>query len=87
MGGFSIMKAECIETLINENREIEFTYRGNRYSITYYNDNREKYISVCKFYEKPIDVKNADELFKLTIGKFTLKQIFEALPDSAFDIY
>ena len=38
------MKAECIETLINENREIEFTYRGNRYSITYYNDNREKYI-------------------------------------------
>lgn len=81
------MKAECIEALINEKREIEFTYRGNRYSITYYNDNREKYISVCKFYEKPIDVKNTDELFKLTIGRYTLKQIFEALPDSAFDIY
>lgn len=81
------MKAECIEALINENREIEFTYRGNRYSITYYNDNREKSISVCRFYDKPIDVKNVGELFKLKIGKFTLKQIFEALPDSAFDIY
>lgn len=81
------MKAECIETLINENREIEFTFKGDRYSITYYNDNRENYISVCKFYNKPIDVKSADELFKLKIGKYTLKQIFEALPDSAFDIY
>lgn len=81
------MKTECIEVLINENREIEFAYKGNRYSIAYYNDNREKYISVCKFYGKPIDVKNADELFKLKIGKYTLKQIFEALPDSAFDIY
>lgn len=81
------MKAECIESLINENREIEFTFRGNRYSVTYYNDNREKYISVCKFYDKPVDVKNADELLKLRIGKFTLKQILEALPDSAFDIY
>ena len=87
MGGFPIMKVECIEELINGNREIEFTYRGHRYSITYYNDNREKYISVCKFYEKPVDVKNAKELFELTIGKYTLKQIFEALPDSAFDIY
>lgn len=81
------MKTECIEVLINENREIEFAYKGNRYSIAYYNDNREKYISVCKFYKKPIDVKNADELFKLKIGKYTLKQIFKALPDSAFDIY
>lgn len=41
------MKTECIEVLINENREIEFAYKGNRYSIAYYNDNREKYISVC----------------------------------------
>lgn len=81
------MKVECIEALINENREIEFTYRGNRYSITYYNDNRERYISLCKFYDNPIDVKNANELLNLTIGKNTLKEIFEALPDSAFDIY
>lgn len=80
------MKTECIETLINENREIEFTYKGSRYSITYYDDNREKYISVCKFYGKPIDVKKAGELFKHKIGKYTLKQIFEPFPDSAFDI-
>ena len=81
------MKRECLELLINNGREIEFTYRGNRYSITYYNDNREKYISVCKFYDNPIDVKSVDDLLKLRIGKYTLEQIFASLPDSSIDIY
>ncbi len=50
-------------------------------------DNREKYISFCKFYNEPIDVKNVEELFKLKIGDQTLEQIFKSLPDSSFDIY
>jgi len=81
------MKRECIEELIKAGREIEFQYRGARYSITYYGDDREKGISVCKFYGKPTDVRNADEVLKLTIGGLTLEQIFAALPDNAFDIY
>lgn len=81
------MKRECLELLINSGREIEFTYRGNKYSITYYNDDRKKYISVCQFYHKPIDVSSADEALKLRIGKCTLETIFASLPDSAIDIY
>lgn len=81
------MKAECIESLIECNREIEFTYKGKRYSITYYNDKREKYISVGEFYGKFVDVKNSSEVLKLKIGNLTLEQIFAKLPDSAFDIY
>ena len=81
------MRRECIEELINGNREIEFKYHGRWYSITYYNDNREKYISVCEFYNKPTDVRNVEELFNLYIGNHSLKEIFEALPDSAFNIY
>ena len=81
------MKRECLELLINNGREIEFTYRGNRYSITYYNDDRKKNISVCKFYESPIDVSSAEEALKLRIGKYTLEQIFASLPDSSIDIY
>ncbi len=42
------MKLECIESLVICNREIEFKYNNKRYSITYYNDNREKYISLAK---------------------------------------
>ncbi len=81
------MRAECIESLIVCNREIEFTYKGKRFSITYYNDKREKYISFCQFYQKPIDVRNSCELLNLKIGKLTLEKIFASLPDSAFDIY
>ncbi|HBB05819.1 MAG TPA: hypothetical protein DCZ41_04480 [Firmicutes bacterium] len=81
------MKAECIECLVDCNREIEFTYLGKEYSITYYNDKRENYISVCEAFKKPIDVKNASEVLKLKIGSLTLEQIFAKLPDSAFDIY
>ena len=81
------MKVECIESLIACKREIEFSYRNKRYSITYYNDNREKYISVCEAYKQPVDVKNANEVLKIKIGKISLEKIFSELPDSAFDIY
>lgn len=81
------MKRECIEELVKARREIEFQFHGARYSITYYNDDREKSISVCRFYETPVDVRNTDELFQLRIGRYTLEQIFAALPDNAFDIY
>lgn len=81
------MEIQYIQELINNNREIEFEFNGSRYSITYYNDNREKYISFCKFYNEPIDVKNTEELFKLKIGNQTLEQILESLKDCAFDIY
>ena len=81
------MKRECLELLINNGREIEFIYHGNRYSITYYNDDREKNISVCKFYDNPIDVGSVKEVLQLKIGKYTLEQIFASLPDSAIDIY
>ncbi len=80
------MRSECIEELIHGKREIEFIYRNHRYSITYYNDKREKYISVCEYGYSPIDVKSADELLKLHIGRKTLEQIFSSLPDSSFDI-
>ena len=81
------MKRECLEMLIDAGREIEFTYHGNRYSITYYNDDRKKYISICKFYETPVDVSTSAEALKVTIGRYTLEQIFAALPDKAIDIY
>ena len=81
------MKRECIELLIESYREIEFIYHGELYSITYYNDGRKKYISVCKFYDNPIDASSADEVLKMRIGERTLEQIFALLPDSAITIY
>ena len=81
------MRVECIESLIDCNREIEFTYKNVDYSITYYNDKREKYISFCEAYEESIDVRNSGELLKLKIGDQALDKVFASLPDSAFNIY
>ncbi len=81
------MRAECIESLVEGNREIEFTYQDKKYSITYYNDNRKNYISFCEFYKTPEDVSNVRELLKILIDGKTLEQVFSELPDSAFDIY
>lgn len=67
--------------------EIEFIYNGKGYSITYYDDGREKSISVCEFYKTPIDVRSANDVLELKIGPYTLEQIFADLPESAFDIY
>ena len=63
------------------------TLEGIQKAFDVYKYNREKYISVCEFYQNPIDVKSAEEVLKLKIGKYTLEQIFASLPDSAIDIY
>lgn len=81
------MKTECIECLINCNREIEFSYLNKRYSITYLTVKGKRTILFCEFYKEPINVQNPYDVLNLKIGKLTLQQIFAKLPDSAFDIY
>lgn len=81
------MKLAAIESLINEKREIEFIYHSHRYSITYYTDNREKFISVCEFYRTPFDVGSPKEVFNLYIGRHKLSEIFEKIPDKDFFIH
>lgn len=81
------MRRECIELLTEGNREIEFSYREKKYSITYFRENGKKLISFCEFYKTPIDVTDANELLKIEVNGITLEKIFSELPDSAFSIY
>ena len=81
------MNRETIITYIKIGREFEFEYKGNKYSITYYNDNRTKYISVCKFNEEPIDVSTPEEALRLTIDGVTIESILTSLPENKIMIY
>ncbi len=54
------MRKEELKELIELGHEIEFKYKGKKYSITYYNDKRKNYISFCEFYKEPIDVSNVE---------------------------
>ena len=61
------MRAECIQELIRGNREIEFRYRGSRYTIVGF-DKDGKMIAACKAYGKVVEVSDVSELLKLKIG-------------------
>ena len=60
------MTFEQLENYISIRNEIEFTYRGKKYSITYWypdGDEDNVYISFCEFYKETTEVKTAAELW------------------------
>ena len=81
------MKRECIELLVENNREIEFAYNDKRYSITYYDDKRKKYISFAEFYKLPIDVSSVNDLLKIKLDEKMLEEVLSELPDENIDIF
>ena len=73
-----MMTFEQLENYIDCRNEIEFTYRGKQYSITYWypEENEENvYISFCEFYKYTTEVKTAAELWNdvsregITVGE------------------
>ena len=60
------MTFDQLENYISIRHEIEFTYRGKKYSITYWypDDNEDNaLISFCEFYKETTEVKTASELW------------------------
>lgn len=42
--------------------EVEFTYKGKRYSVTYFvNDSKQEGISFCEFYKEPVEFYKAED--------------------------
>ncbi len=82
------MRVECIEALINMEREIEFEYQGEMYSITYWRDENNKFkVSCGKFYKDRAEFDNPYDVIDYKIGDKTIEQIFAELPDDAFAIF
>lgn len=81
------MTKKQLEYYVDNYFDIEFDYKGKRYSITYYEDDREDYISFCEFYKEPTDVKNFDELCNIKVKGISILDIIESLPDSSITIY
>lgn len=81
------MTKKELKTYIEDGREIEFTYKKKRYSITYYNDDREKYISVCEFYKDPVDVANFDELFLIILNNKSIGEMLSSISDDEYSLY
>lgn len=65
---------------INAGREIEFLYKGDKYSITYGTLNGRDVISFCKFYDETTEVYTADELLAVTRNGVSVLEMLESLP-------
>lgn len=57
------MTKEQLIEWVRTGREIEIEYKGKQYSITYYSDDREAFISFCEFYQETLDCKDVETLW------------------------
>ena len=85
------MTFEELSNYINMGNEIEFTYDGRNYSITYYypdeNDNNVL-ISFCEFYKETSEVKTPEELWN-NISRYdhTVGEMLSSISDDEIRIF
>jgi len=79
-------KNELLE-LIETGREIEFTFKGKNYSITYDNQDVKNYISFCEFYKETTDVSNVDELCEVQRDGVRVIDMLESLSEKDISIF
>lgn len=81
------MTKEQLFEYISQGREIEFKYKGKKYSITYSPSWDEDYISFCEFYQYTSDVKTPEELIKVEREGVTVLQMLESITEEDIWIY
>ena len=80
------MTKQQLKDWIETGRELEFEYQGNKYSITYYNDNRKDYTSFCQYYQETLDVSDVDTLWNSTYREIVLSKMFSSIPKDEIDV-
>lgn len=83
------MKKEEIQELIETGREIEFNYKGKRYSITYPGEDMKGdfNISFCEFYKDTFDCETVDELWNGIYHGIRISDILKTLDINKIDIF
>jgi len=81
------MNKEQLMDYVSHGREIEFKYNDKKYSITYAPEGEDYFISFCEFYKETSDVKNVDDLIKVTRDGVTVLQMLESITEDDIWIY
>jgi hypothetical protein len=68
-------------------REIELTYRGKNYSLTYFSNKGEKRLSFCEFYKDTLDFSDSTSLWNATYHGIKVSDIFESLGDKDYSLF
>ena len=81
------MTKEHLFVSVDTGRDLEFNYKGNDYSITYFRKNRKICISFCEFYKETLDVATVDELWNSTYKGIKLSDMFSSIPEDDVYVY
>ena len=81
------MTIDVLKKWVRTCRELEFSYKGKDYSITYYNDDRKDFISFCEAYDETVDVATVDELWNSTYKGIKLSDMLSSIPEDKVDVF
>ena len=85
------MTFEQLKDLVDYGQEIEFSFKGKRYSITYWypnDDENDMWISFCEFYKETTEVRTANELWSdVSRDGFTVGQMLSSTEVEDVDIF
>ena len=81
------MTIEELKQLVETGREIEFSYKNKRYSITYGFMENEYVISFCEFYKETTEVRDFDSLLNVSRDGATVKEMIESVDEKDIDIF
>lgn len=85
------MTFEQLKDLVDCGQEIEFSFKGKRYSITYWypnDDENDMWISFCEFYKETTEVRTANELWDdVSRAGFTVGQMLSSIEIEDIDIF
>ena len=81
------MTIDVLKKWVRTGRELEFSYKGKDYSITYYNDDRKDFISFCEAYDETVDVATVDELWNSTYKGIKLSDMISSIPEDDVYVY
>lgn len=85
------MTFEQLKDLVDCGQEIEFSFKGKRYSITYWypnDDENDMWISFCEFYKETTEVRTANELWSdVSRDGFTVGQMLSSIEIEDVDVF
>lgn len=81
------MTIEELKQLVETGREIEFSYRNKRYSITYGLIENQYVISFCEFYKETTEVKDFERLLDISRDGVTVKEMIESINDKNIEVF
>ncbi len=85
------MTFEQLKDLVDCGHEIEFSFKGKRYSITYWypnDDENDIWISFCEFYKETTEVRTAIELWNnVSRDGYTVGEMFSSVEIEDIDVF